>query len=344
MKIQTYLQIRQIGQNITRIPFGNDSWAYLFNIYPQSGATTTDSIRIFSEWSGISTSHDVYVINGGDYCFNPTIDVIYERIDVDSPFEYFEVYDQFDGLIERCPVGNQSNACGVFASCIDDYDLGISSIAPNQWYQIVSIRTSRALNDLCLGGNAFNAILTITCPQGTPQPTTTQQPTPQPTTGLPTVSSPNTTANSRYPFGNSSWLYVLRLFPQDGATTTDSIDIYTEQQNAVTNHDVYVINDGDDCFNPTIDVIYERIDLDSSFEYFDVFDRFDGLIQRCGAGSESNSCGQFATCVDDYDLGISQISSNQWYQIVNMETSTGLNDFCPGENAFNARLSVTCSG
>ena len=152
---------------VTREGCGANEWCYYVDLYPQSGITTSETVDIYTDVESVATTHQVFIKSNSQDCLNPSIDVIYEEIDFRSNFEYFEVYED-NTFITRCN-GNFDGACGVYSTCLADYDLNIQQINEDDTYQM-TIRGSTGLNDLCLfangtlaSDNALNVKLTITC-------------------------------------------------------------------------------------------------------------------------------------------------------------------------------------
>ena len=138
---------------------GVNTWCYYVRLYPLFGMAS-ETVSITSETDGVASYHEVYITSITDNCVNPAIDLLYEEIDFDYSYEYFDVYDTNDSLIARCD-GTQQYGCGIWGQCINNRNLPIEIININRTYGI-TIYGSSDLHPLC-GTYSLNLELTITC-------------------------------------------------------------------------------------------------------------------------------------------------------------------------------------
>ena len=146
---------------------------------------------------------------------------------------------------------------------------------------------------------------------------------------------------SRIPCGTNTWCYYVNLFPNFNISS-ETVSVISTTDDVASHHRIYIKSNGDKCVNPSINVIFEEIDfLTESTEYFDIYDEDDVLITRC-TGSSDFACGTWLTCLADKFLSISQIETNDIYQI-KIEGSDGLNTLCDTHHySLNVQLTITC--
>ena len=287
------------------------AYCYYINLNPSIETITSKSVSITSTWDGEQSFHYIYTTSIGGACIDPTIDIIFEEIDFsNSSFEYFNVFDRNNDLISKCKGQNDQN-CGEWVPCLYQQSLSIPQIAENNTY-LITIQGTDELDQLCYNFHDFslNVILTITC-----------------------ANKPGLSC------GPHTWCYYVNLYSVfDNASETVAITSTTNGDE--TYHKVYITSINSDCFNPTIDVMYEEIDFDSSDEYFDVYDEYnDVLISRCN-GTQQNGCGIWGQCLSNRTLPFSIINANETTSIT-IIGSESLHSMCD-DYSLHVKITISC--
>eukprot|EP01083_Nonionella_stella_P295859 1005345_1 len=172
----------------------------------------------------------------------------------------------------------------------------------------------------------------------------TIQPTLEPTT--PTTSPTHEPIwlckTSPYP----TWCYNIDIYPSNNSQTITTINVTDIYRSSDVYSNINLTPKAHSCNNPTITFEYEQIDISASTEYIDVKDNSGILLQRCqGNGGSDVQCNVWWTCLTDYNLDVTHITTDTSYQI-QLIASRQNNAFCTAYHPWstNAKLHVTCDG
>eukprot|EP01084_Bolivina_argentea_P069910 127145_1 len=82
----------------TAILCGTFKYCYYVDIYPVSGVATEKTITIQQQYDSGNSNYEIFIKSRGGSCFNPTITLEYEQIDIADANEYIDVYeDSYSG-------------------------------------------------------------------------------------------------------------------------------------------------------------------------------------------------------------------------------------------------------
>ena len=97
------------------------------------------------------------------------------------------------------------------------------------------------------------------------------------------------------------------------------------------------------CVNPSLSLEFEEIDFSDRNEYFQVFDNEDHLIGNC-TGSHDGYCGNWITCLSEYELKTGAITKDEAYYITLLQTAfVEASCLLSHPYSMNIQLTVKCS-
>eukprot|EP01083_Nonionella_stella_P070905 190028_1 len=163
---------------ITACSYGTLRFCYYVDIAPVPGIVQSRliSIQDVDRTNSVSTFYDIYVTPTTHHCVDPSVTVTYESIDYDSGgiSEGFGVIRPDGTTIITC---SSTNACGSFASCVTNQNVGITMLPADESNLLVTLSVAYQVDDFCTGSPSYhnyviNARLTIFCSDATAPPTT----------------------------------------------------------------------------------------------------------------------------------------------------------------------------